>query len=104
MLDRTRALWEKQYEMVGDRVDIFTAVAEVVGARSLLYAGSYVDITPSFVWPSVTYVDVDKRANRFFGDADGVAELVFDSEKTRRGAQMQVIVALSHIHTPPSSN
>ena len=31
---------------------------------------------PAVVWPWVTYVDLDKRTPRFFGDEDGVAELV----------------------------
>ena len=33
----------------------------VIAAR-VLYAGSYVDIAPSFVFPTVTYVDRDARA------------------------------------------
>jgi hypothetical protein len=72
MLDRTRALWKKQHDLVGDRVALFSAVADAVEANSVLYAGSYVDLTPAFIWPSVTFVDVDRRANQFFSDRDGV--------------------------------
>ena len=76
MLERTRRLWTAQVDLVGDRVPLFAAVAEAVGATRVLYPGSYVDLTPSFLWPSVTYVDVDRRAKQFFADQDGVAELV----------------------------
>lgn len=76
MLDRTRQLWEKQDQHVGDRLRLFAAVADAVDAVTVLYPGSYVDLAPSFVWPSVTYVDVDRRARQFFGDEDGVRELL----------------------------
>lgn len=49
-----------------------------------LYLGSYVDLSPSTAIPSVTYVDTDKRAARYFADADLVAA---DLEgRTRPGA------------------
>lgn len=76
MLDRTRKLWEKQDQSVGDRRPLFAAVADAVDAAEVLYPGSYVDLAPSFVWPSVTYVDVDRRANQLFADDEGVRELL----------------------------
>lgn len=76
MLDRTRALWTKQHDLVGDRFALFSAVADAVEANSVLYPGSYVDLTPAFIWPSVTFVDVDRRAHQFFSDRDGVRELL----------------------------
>jgi hypothetical protein len=77
VLERTRRLWEQQDRHVGDRHRLFEAVAREVAASSVLYPGSYVDVAPSFVWPSVTYVDVDRRAERFFSDEGGVSELLF---------------------------
>lgn len=76
MLERTRKLWDKQRGSVGDRSGLFSAVAAFIDAQTVLYAGSYVDLTPSLIWPSVTYVDVDRRANQFFGDVEGVRELL----------------------------
>ncbi len=80
MLDRTRALWTKQHDLVGDRFALFAAVADAVEANSVLYPGSYVDLTPAFIWPSVTFVDVDRRANQFFSDRDGVRQLLSEHE------------------------
>lgn len=76
MLDRTRRLWEKQDGLVGDRRGLFAAVAGAVDVQNVLYPGSYVDITPSLIWPSVTYVDVDRRANQFFTDEPGIDDLI----------------------------
>lgn len=58
----------------------------------MLYPGSYVDIAPSFVWPRVTYVDVDKRAASFFGDVDGVREIV----QSHGGAPVDTAVTFLH--------
>jgi hypothetical protein len=71
-------LWEQQDRHVGDRQRLFTAVAETIEASKVLYPGSYVDLAPSFVWPWVTYVDIDRRAARFFGDGDGVRQLLVE--------------------------
>lgn len=76
VLERTRKLWEKQDHHVGDRHRLFSALAEAIPATTVLYPGSFVDVAPSFVWPEVTYVDVEKRAMEFFSDHDGVAELL----------------------------
>lgn len=54
------------------------AVAAAIDVERVLYPGSYVDLAPSFVWPSVTYVDIDRRAGQFFGDQIGVQELLVE--------------------------
>lgn len=76
VLERTRSLWELQDRHGGDRHRLYRAVAGAVTAQQVLYPGSFVDLAPSFVWPSVTYVDVDRRARQFFADAAGVDELL----------------------------
>jgi len=62
----------------GDRWRLFGAVVEGLAVRSGLYVGSYVDVALSFVVGTVTYVDTDKRAARFFADVEGVLELIAD--------------------------
>ncbi len=76
MLERTKQLWDKQNQHPDDRLRLFSAVEEFVPASTALYPGSYVDIAASFVFPDVTYADIDQRAKRFFEDADGVREII----------------------------
>ena len=71
VLEQARRLWEKQDQHRGDRHRLFSAVAAAVDVETVLYPGSYVDLAPSFVWPSVTYVDIDRRATQFFDDEAG---------------------------------
>lgn len=73
---RTRDLWAEQDRHPGDRHRLFRAIGQAVSPKAVLYPGSFVDIAPSFVFPSVTYVDIDRRAARFFSDHDGVLELI----------------------------
>ena len=56
------------------------AVAAAIDADTVLYPGSYVDLAPSFIWPSVTYVDIDRRAQQFFDDEAGVEELLAEHD------------------------
>ncbi len=76
----TETLWAKQNQHPGDRHRLFAAVGEVVSPMNVLYPGCFVDIEPSFVYPSVTYLDIDRRAKRFFDDRDGVAEIIADHQ------------------------
>jgi hypothetical protein len=49
-----------------ERLDLFHQLAEKYPVQRVLYPGSFVHITPSFVFPFTTYVDSDKRAHKFF--------------------------------------
>lgn len=76
--------WSQYRGSIGDRSGLFAALADLVPVRLALYPGSYVDLSPSTAVESVTYVDTDSRAARFFTDADLVrAEL---AGRTRPGA------------------
>ena len=76
MRAKTAELWAKQDQHQGDRWRLFAAVAQAIEAETVFYPGSYVDLAPSFVFGSVTYLDVDKRASGFFSDTEGVLELI----------------------------
>ena len=76
MKDTTRRLWEQQDRHPGDRLRLFEAVADFTGDQPVLYPGSFVDVPASFVFDDVTYVDSDRQAARFFGDQEGVEEIV----------------------------
>ena len=71
-----RVTWSQYRESIGDRSSLFGALADMVAIERALYPGSYVDLSPSTAVGSVTYVDTDARAARFFADDDLVqAEL-----------------------------
>ncbi|MGW2037826.1 hypothetical protein [Streptomyces virginiae] len=64
---------------IGDRTDLFLAVAAHTGADTgnhrTLYPGSYLDLTPSYALPDVTYLDSDPRARKAFADTAGAVGL-----------------------------
>lgn len=76
MKSATEKLWRQQNKHEGDRWRLFQAVGECVDANTVFYPGSFVDISPSFVFPDVTYLDMDKRTPRFFTDTNGVLEII----------------------------
>ncbi len=76
MKERTRRLWDRHNQHPGDRHRLFSAVTEAFDVSTALYPGCYVDIAPSFVIDTLTYVDVDRRAAQFFADTEGVDELI----------------------------
>lgn len=86
MESRTLKLWEKQDRNRGDRKRLFDAVRDTVGGAHVLYPGSYVDVAASMTFRSVTYVDMDSRAAKFFADTGGVQEIVRDGGGSRSAA------------------
>lgn len=46
----------------------------MINPAHVLYLGSFVDLSPSMIWPGVTYVDIDERARKFFSDEGLVAK------------------------------
>lgn len=47
---------------------MFSEIAQTWDIESALYPGSYVDLSPSAAIASVTYVDTDRRAAKYFND------------------------------------
>lgn len=66
----TPATWGTYRGSIGDRSPLFREVVARWQVVRALYPGSYVDLSPSVAIPSVTYVDTDRRAARYFADAD----------------------------------
>lgn len=80
--------WSHYRASIGDRSSLFAALADLWPAGRALYPGSFVDLSPSTAIGSVTYVDTDARAARFFSDTGLVrAEL---AGRTRPGAGAEV--------------
>ena len=64
---------DTHYEGLGQ----FLILSEKYKIKKAFYPGSYIHVTPSLVFPSVTYLDTDKRAKAFFSDSsvyDYIAE------------------------------
>jgi len=51
-----------------ERLELFQLLAEKYPIVRVLYPGSFVHVTPSFVFPMTVYVDNDKQAKKFFAD------------------------------------
>lgn len=65
--------WATYRASIGDRSGLFAEMARTWAPQQALYPGSYLDLSPSTAIPSVTYVDTDRRAARYFADRDLVA-------------------------------
>lgn len=87
----TRRLWEEQDRHSGDRLRLFGTVADFTGDTSVLYPGSFVDVAASFVFDSVTYVDNDRQAARFFADTAGVEEVISSHRRNPNRADWRFI-------------
>lgn len=92
-----RVTWSQYRESIGDRSGLFCALADTWPIDRALYPGSYVDLSPSTAFPSVVYVDSDRRAARFFADPDLVAAEL--AGRTRPGAGREVrFLATDYTH------
>ncbi|MEV8267804.1 hypothetical protein [Microbacterium sp. NPDC076911] len=80
--------WSSYRESIGDRSGLFEGLTDTWAIERALYLGSYVDLSPSVAIPAVTYVDVDRRATRFFADEQRVAAELHG--RARPGAATEV--------------
>lgn len=69
-------LYEKYYAGDKARRGVFDALAAWRSWERVLYPGGFIHVTASFVFPSVTYVDTDRNAKRFFSAMDDVVAFV----------------------------
>jgi hypothetical protein len=53
-----------------ERLDLFHLLRERFAIRRAIYPGSFVHITPSFVISDTAYVEMDKRAKKFFENSE----------------------------------
>lgn len=91
MTDVARRMWAEQDRHRGDRWRLFRAVSRAIEAERVLYPGSYVDLAPSLVFPSVTYIDTDDRAAKFFADREGVDAIIDEHEGAPRVRELRFI-------------
>ncbi|SDS11363.1 hypothetical protein SAMN04489860_0825 [Paraoerskovia marina] len=85
------ATWAGYRQSIGDRSSLFAAVHAATGAERALYPGSYLDLAPSTALPSVTYLDMDRRAAKYFADPDAVAADLDGRAQPGAGADVQFV-------------
>ena len=61
-------------QKIGDRKDLYKAVAKHFNVTRALYPGSHIDISPSLVIPDVTYIDNFKGAIQFFDNLEPLVD------------------------------
>ena len=50
-----------------ERLGLFELLRDEYGIESAIYLGSYVHITPAFVFQRTAFIDNDRRVQKFFG-------------------------------------
>lgn len=50
------------------QIDLFRLLSEKYQVKKVLYPGSFVHISPAFVFPNVVFIDSDKNAKKFFNN------------------------------------
>lgn len=70
-----------------EQVDLFRLLKNQYGITSAVYPGSYIQISPSFIFPTVVYIDADKKAVRFF-QSGALAEIVEQRKEYPERPQM----------------
>ncbi len=75
---------DRQFE----RLDLFQIINDKFNIQRALYPGSFVHITPSFVFPDVVYVDNDKQAKQFFSKPE-IYEFIAQKKIYPQAAQIQ---------------
>jgi len=67
-------LYKKYFIDIGiERLEIFKLIKEKFNINRVLYPGSFVHISPSFFFPEVIYLDLDKRCKKFFSQKETIA-------------------------------
>ncbi len=63
-----------------EQVDLFRLIKKTYKITSAIYPGSYVHISPSFIFADVVYIDSDKKAKQFFNN-DQLIEFIRDRKE-----------------------
>jgi hypothetical protein len=62
-------LYRKFYiEREHEQIDLYSALNREFDIKRVVYPGSFVQMSPSFVFPDVVYIDSDENAKIFFND------------------------------------
>ena len=83
------ALYHKYHlDRADERFGMFESLAKHFSIERVLYPGSFVHVTPSFIFPKVTYVDMEQRAKQFFATPE-LQQLISERKIYSQEAQVQ---------------
>ena len=63
-----------------EQVDLFRLLKNTYEIKRVIYPGSYIHISPSFIFQDVVYIDSDKDAIKFF-QSNKLIELVYERKE-----------------------
>ncbi len=93
------SLYKKYYiDREYEQVDLFRLLKDGFGIKRVVYPGSYIHISPSFIFPDVVYIDADKKAIKCFQSGQlleiihGRKEYPEDPIVTFHGADYQALI------------
>ena len=61
-------------------LDVFRILKSEFPINKVIYPGSYVQISPSFIFPETLYIDTDRQAKKFF-NAPSLAEYIHQQKE-----------------------
>ena len=69
--------YEKMYSVNNfERIDLFKCISKTNNIQTVLYLGSSIHISPSFVFKNVTYIDKSDCANEFFKCKEDIIDYI----------------------------
>jgi len=69
-------LYKKYYsDRDYEQLDLFRLVKEKYGVTKIVYPGSFIHVSPAFIFTDAVFIDSDKNAKKFFND-DKLSEFV----------------------------
>ena len=69
--------YEKIYSVNNfERIDLFKCLSKIGTINNVLYLGSSIHITPSFIFQNVTYIDKSDIANEFFKCKESILDYI----------------------------
>ena len=63
-----------------EQIDLFQLIKRTFEIKRAIYPGSYIHISPSFIFPDVVYIDSDKNAIKFF-NSNKLIELISERKE-----------------------
>ena len=67
---------QKSGDNFGYRYSLFKILNDNFTIETATYPGSYIDITPSFFFPTTYYIDMDKKAKKFFKNEKEIIDYI----------------------------